>query len=295
VLQIENQGAFVCGSAAYDLIYHQRSATETAGAIPRLTQAALEYGQALDLDDAGKISARLYFYNRVPLSAAWKHRFPGQDAVASYLGTDSGGAIRRYLEGHWARLKPSTQFEGWFQWQTLAEKGAEAGARQIYKLYLSPQPEFVREAFQAFVEALTDSAAHHFKVGWDAAGLLRPDKMVAYFWNFETLREAANRIAARLSGCAAQGVPFTAALVDNGLLSWGIDPVAEKGTLSWQERPSWRLWITNRLATALVAAKSAGNGGLEPWRFALERLRLENVDTDTWTPLETFGRAEAVA
>ncbi|HYW44466.1 MAG TPA: hypothetical protein VE959_16520 [Bryobacteraceae bacterium] len=295
VLQIESQGAFVCGSAAYDLIYHRRPDTDTEGALPRLTRAALEYGQALDIDEAGKISARLYFYNRVPLSPSWKRRFPGQDSVASYLGIESGGAIRRYLEGHWARLKPSSQFEGWFQWQTLADKPPEAGARQVYKLYVSPQPEFVREAFQAFVEALTDSPAHHFKVGWDAAGLLRPDKMVAYFWNFETLREAANQIGTRLSGCRAQGVPFTAALQDNGLLSWGIDPVAEKGTLSWQERPSWRLWITNRLATALVAAKSAGNSGVEPWRFALERLRLENVDTDTWTPLETFGRAEAVA
>ena len=293
VLQMESEGGFVCGSAAYELIYQQRPATETEGALPRLTRAALEYGQALDIEDSGKISARLYFYNRLPLSATWKRRFPDQNSVASYLGIEGGGAIRRYLEGRWTRLKPSSQFEGWFQWQTQADRTPDARDRQVYKLYASPKPEFVRETFQAFVEVLTDSPAHHFKVGWDAAGLLRPDKMVAYFWTFDALREAAGKMGARLKGCAAQGVPFTAALQDDGLLSWGIDPAAEKGTLSWQERPSWRLWVTNRLAAALVAAKTSPNSGLEPWRFALQRLRLENVDTDTWTPLETFGRAEA--
>jgi hypothetical protein len=78
------------------------------------------------------------------------------------------------------------------------------------------------------------------------------------------------------------------------LLSWGIDPPRQKGALSWQERESWRLWITNRLATAILAAKKTQSDGLEPWRFALERLRLENVDTETWTPLASFGRPPAV-
>jgi hypothetical protein len=293
VLQIEHEGAFVCGSDAYGLIYNQRTAAEAEGTLPRLTRAALEYGQALEIDDAGMISARLYFYNRLPLSPYWKRRFPGQDGVARYLEIDSGGAVARRLESGWVRLKPSSQFDGWFQWQSLA--ASEGGLRRIHKLYLSPKPEFVREAFPVFAEVLAGSAAHHFKVGWDAAGLLRPDKMVAYFWNLEPLQEAAHQIGKRLAGCAAQGVPFTASLQNDGLLSWGIDPLPEKGTLSWQERPSWRLWITNRLANALVAAKSAQNRHVEPWRFALERLRLEKVDTDSWTPMDTFGAAETVA
>jgi hypothetical protein len=241
------------------------------------------------------ISARLYFYNRLPISAYWMDRFPGQDAVAECLGIANGGSMRRYLERRWTRLKPSSEFEGWFQWQSLQpepDSASQTGARQIYKLYLSPKPEHVPDAFEAFAEGLTDSGAHHFKVGWDVAGLLRPDKMVAYFWNFRALEDAAKQIGARLTGCAAQGVPFTAALREDGLLSWGIDPLPEKGTLSWQERPSWRLWVTNRLASALVAAKRNGGDGIEPWRFALERLRLENVDTDTWTPLGHAGVTE---
>jgi len=172
---------------------------------------------------------------------------------------------------------------------------ASGPSAQGYKLYVSPQPEFVRDAFHVVVEVLTESPAHHFKVGNDAAGLLRPDKIVAYFWDFEALQEAAKQIAGRLVGCRAQGVPFTAGIrEDDALLSWGIDPRPEKGALAWQERESWRLWVTNRLATALLAARRVQTGGLEPWRFALERLRLEDVDTETWTPLTSFGRPATV-
>jgi len=294
VLQIERGGTFVSGFDAHDFIHGERPGLEPQGAIARLTRAALEYGQNLDIDDNGRLAARLYFYNRVPVSTAWTRRFPSQDAVAGHLGIENGGA-RRSLGSGWSRMKPSSESDGWFKWVARTERitAVEAGAKKGYKLYLSPRPEYVRDAFQVLLESLADSSAHHFKVGSDAAGLLRPDKMVVYFPDLEGLQHTAERLGHRLTGCAAQGVPFTADFGNGGLLSWGVDPAAEKGTLSWQEHPSWRLWVTNRLATALVAAKRARSGiGVEPWRFALERLRLENVDTDTWTPLEGFGESE---
>jgi hypothetical protein len=109
--------------------------------------------------------------------------------------------------------------------------------------------------------------------------LLRPDKLVAYYPSFERLAAAADAVAGRLAGTPAQGVPFTAEIAGGGLLSWGVDPPPEG---SWSGGESWRLWLTHRLATALLAGKQAT--GVEPWRFALERLRLEGVDTDSWTP-----------
>ncbi len=54
------------------------------------------------------------------------------------------------------------------------------------------------------------------------------------------------------------------------------------------------MWITNRVAVAMIGARQSPNGRLAPWRFALERLRLDAIDTDTWTPLAGFGRAVAV-
>jgi hypothetical protein len=296
VLEIARDGRFVCGSEAYDLIYGERQATEARGTLPRLARSALEYAQALDIEDSVRLSARLYFYNRVPLTAAWKRRFPGPDAVMTYLGIESGGASQRALESRWAQMKVSPPFDGWSQWESRDDRAAARDVRQGYKLYVSPRPDFVRDAFQAVVGVLADTPAHHFKIGKDAAGMLRPDKIVIYFWDFDGLQETAKRIAAQLPRCPAQGVPFTAGIVDDGLLSWGIDPPPEKDALAWQERESWRLWITNRLATALLSAKHAQQrgDGPEPWWFALERLRLEKVDTETWAPLPAFGRPAAV-
>ena len=47
--------------------------------------------------------------------------------------------------------------------------------------------------------------------------------------------------------------------------------------------------MTNRLATALLAARrearsSEAGPAMEPWQFAVERLRLEGFDTTSWTP-----------
>jgi hypothetical protein len=147
---------------------------------------------------------------------------------------------------------------------------------------VSPLPEALAESFGAVLEALAAGRASHFKVGADAVGLLRPDKIVAYFPSFERLAEAAEVVTRRLDGAAAHGVPFTSEIGGAGLISWGVDPAKEEA--AWGEAESWRQWLTNRLARALLSARASGAAGIEPWRFAVDRLRLEGVDTDTWTP-----------
>jgi hypothetical protein len=295
LLEISREGRFVCGSEAYDLIYDASPANSTQGVLIRLAQEALEYAQALDMEDCGLLSARLYFYNGVPVSPLWKRRFPGRETVARYLDLENRGANRRTLGGAWKEMKPTSPLDVWFRWEAPYNRALKAELPRTYKLYLSPRPEFVREAFRALVHVLADVRAQHFKIANDAVGLLRPDKMVIYFWDFETLNEAATRIATRLAGCPVQGVPFTAAITQDGLLSWGIDPAPKNGSATSLEWESWRLRITNRLATALSAAKRAKTNGLEPWRFALQRLRLEGVDTDTWTPADCFDHPTSLA
>jgi hypothetical protein len=291
VLEIAHEGGFVCGPAAYDLIYGESPRAEAKGTLEQLAQAALEYAQALDIEDSVKLSARLYFYNRWPLSRRWRNRLPDKEAVADFLGIGSGGTNRRLLERRWKMVQLPPGFDGWFMFASRADQAPKGEARRRFKLYVSPQPEFVREAFDAVTQVLMACPAHHFKAGNDASGLLRPDKIVIYFQDFEALQQAAKEIRARLAGCQAQGVPFTAAIDTNdGLVSWGIDPPTEKAALPWQERESWRLWVTNRLATALLAARGTQATGLEPWRYALERLRLDKIDTATWTPLASFGQ-----
>jgi hypothetical protein len=292
VLEMEHNGRFVSGSEAYPLICTSHPVPEPRGPLSRLSQAALEYAQALGIDDAGRLSTRLYCYNRIPLTPRWSRRLPSPVAVSEFLGI-SGSTVAQSISRNWVPVERAAPNNTWFQWQSLHNHLAEDPRRPGYKLYVSPQPEALPDAFRAVVEILNDSGAHSFKVGNNSIGVLRPDKLVLYFSEFNSLEQTAHDIALALSGCAVHGVPFTAAIDDNGLLSWGIDPSPGVGALWWQASESWRLWVTNHLAVALISARNSSNSTLQPWQFALERLRLENVDTDTWAPTKNFGRPPA--
>jgi hypothetical protein len=274
VLEIEKDGAFLCGPAALQV----QGALGNGGRLADLSLAALRYGQALAIDDPLRLSFRLYGYNRRPLTPLWQKLLPGPEAVRAYLGIAAGGAHRKLLDRMW---QPSPPSEAWLSWQSrMAETADARGA--TWKLYVSPAPEALVEGFGAVLEALAAARAGQFKIGSGAAGLLRPDKIVAYFPSFERLEEAARAVESRLGGVAAQGVPFTSEIAGDGLLSWGMDP-PESERDPWGGRESWRLWLTHRLARALLAARGSGEE-IEPWRWAVERLRLEGIDPGTWTP-----------
>jgi hypothetical protein len=168
-----------------------------------------------------------------------------------------------------------------------------ASGRTTFKLYVSPHSECVKDAFGEVLAALTVVGTPTFKVGRDVYGLLRPDKIVAYFEEFDHLQDASFELHRRVGGCAVHGVPFTAELAGDGLLSWGIDPPHNQQTPIWIDRESWRLWVTNRLATALLAAKEKRSSLIEPWEFAVERLRLDGVETNSWTPDVNLWRRTA--
>jgi hypothetical protein len=89
-----------------------------------------------------------------------------------------------------------------------------------------------------------------------------------------------------LQGCRPHGVPFTAEIGGGGLLSWGIDPPADENSVPWLARESWRSRICNRLATALILAKTPGEPIGSIARFAMERLAFDGVDTETWMPID---------
>ncbi|HVT57914.1 MAG TPA: hypothetical protein VHR45_05910 [Thermoanaerobaculia bacterium] len=314
------------------------------GRLAALSQAALRYGQALALDDPLLLSARLYGFNGRPLTPRWRRLLPDAAGVERFLGIDDGGAFRAVLDRRWRRSDASAAPSrravpspraaapaeetadartGWLSFRSRARVPPLAGERPTYKLYVSPQPEVLGTRFGEIVEALGRARAAQFKVGRDAWGLLRPDKIVAYFASFELLGGACDELSRRLAVAPAQGVPFTSEIAGDGLLSWGIDPPAAERSTPWSGRESWRLWLTHRLARALIAARAAharsgstapaepdaaragrtrrghrisnrqtaaagaaaeAGTALEPWQFALERLRLEGVDTNTWTP-----------
>jgi len=279
ILEVEEDGSFISGAAALPLFAERRSGGgERGGRLADISLAALRYAQDLAEDDALMLSFRLYGYNRRPLTPAWKRLLPKGESVLAWLGIGPGGARRQLLDRSWERTGGASA-EWWLSWRSRQD-GDLSGGGATWKLYVSPVPEALPESFGDILEALAAGRAAQFKVGADALGILRADKIVAYFPSFERLATAAEALETRLSGIPAQGVPFTSEIGGDGLLSWGVDPPREEAAAGGGE--SWRLWLTHRLARALLSARSVPDA--EPWQFALDRVRLEGVDTDTWTP-----------
>jgi hypothetical protein len=257
------------------------------GVLARLSIDAVKYGQRSPIREVATLSARMYFYNRLPASPFWRRQFATRAAVAEHLGLQRGAPTAEALRKSWWSPPAPLTFEGWTRWQSRSEQRVHQESTPTYKLYVSPDMRFVREGFEATVHVLTRERAPSLKVGSDLYGLLRPDKIVAYFESLDHLQTTADRLRDELQGCPAHGVPFTAELTPDGLLSWGIDPPPGRPIPGWRERESWRLWVTNRLATALLAARTTGPAAVEPWQFALERLRADGVDPVTWIPTES--------
>lgn len=291
ILEIEADGAMLSGPAAHSYICGDQPVLENEGFLAALSRRALQYAETLDINDAAALSMRLYNYNRLPASPRWRDLLPDQAAVERHLGVnDSNKHLSR-----WTRLEQNGKKAPWLAWQSQRTTLHPNRSGSTYKLYVSPACSALREAFEAILSIADDSPTLHFKVGNNVYGLLRPDKMVLYFQHFAELQETAERMMQRLAGCPVHGVPFTAELGGGGLLSWGIDPPAEKQTVPWLERESWRLWVVNRLASALLLAKTSTKADIQPWRFALERLRLEGIETQTWTPSRTLAWAESAS
>ena len=285
VLEGEHEGSWLSGAAAAPLFAAPaRRAAEHP--LARLSHDALWFAAASGEADPSRLAARLYGFNREPLAPRWEARLEGPEDVLAFLGFEKGGAARRWLASRWT-IDDGGGERGWIY---FARRGSRRGsARSGYKLYLSARLAELPRAVAALIDAL-EPAGGHFKVGTDAAGLLRPDKLVAYFDALDPLLAAARALEAALDGCAAQGVPFTAPIDPAGLLSWGVDPPAEPHPLPWQGPESWRTWLVGRLATALAAA--AGQGDPAAARdFALARLELEGVEVERWVPSAALWKA----
>lgn len=287
ILEIESSDGFVSGADACTVVCPSRHEPEPRDATALLSRQALLHAQEVEIVDPRALTAALYLYNRIPLSPFWKARFADGEAILRHLGADRA-PLRTLLEHDWIASQTMT---GWLYWgsKTILRRSDD---HMTYKLYVSPRPEHIRDAFEALVRVLSTFPGTPFKIGDSAVGLLRPDKLVAYFTTREELDESAAALQRELAGCDAHGVPFTAAVDGGGLLSWGVDPPDNERALRWLGRDSWRSWLVQRLGAAMSLAKGARSAGaVEPWRFAIERARRHGIDVETWTPSETLWKA----
>ena len=285
VLEIEHEGGYVCGAKAGELVLSSHS-EGGRGRIGEVSVAALRYAQELADLPASLLALRLYFYGRQPVSPELRRRLPDDSAVASYLGIAPGGTARASLDAGWRAVSSiADEPRYWRTWRRRSVGHATDGACVTpCKLYVSPAIDALEGALGAVADSLARApGVSAFKVGADVGGICRPDKLVVYFDRLDDLQQGAAQLGDRLEGCPAHGVPFTAPVTADGLLSWGADPPVPSGA-SREAPTSWRMWVTERLAEYLVVAREGSAGTLEPWQFALERLRLSGIDTDTWAP-----------
>jgi hypothetical protein len=237
---------------------------------PDLSRAALSYGAALGIRDPAGLGRRLYDYGRFPASPRLRRAFPTPESVGDHL-LHENEALRRQLMSGWRRRRFAGEDVGWALW--TRPRGDPRDGKTTHKLYASPVLDQVRPVFHAVMPIVTESDAVGFKVGAELPYLGRPDKLVFYFAGKAEMDRVAGLLEPRLAEFEPHGVPFTCAIGDGGMLSWGMDPPGKTDT-------SWRSWLALQLARAMTEA--------EPDRAvdaALERTAALGVDPVTWEPL----------
>jgi hypothetical protein len=270
VLEIQTDEGFCSGPATHELLLEPRAWPPGGGRLSQLSLAAVAYVERLPVSGVQALMPRLYGFGRVPLSGRWIRAYPGRDAVLDLLRP--GG-----LDRHWT----GSARADWLSWH---RRSSSEPSRQLpYKLYISPHVDELSEVLPAAVAALTATGASQFKVGADAAGLLRPDKLVVYLSDAGELSAVADAMARALAGARPHGVPFSAELAGDGLLSWGGDPPRDAGPAG-ADPESWRLSVCRRLAEHLTAATAAGLPALSPSQYALTRLAMDGVRLPAFAP-----------
>lgn len=236
--------------------------------ISQLSSRALDLAAALPTIEAAIIARWLYHFGSLPRGPTIERDFgPGDDPMA-VLGLTLGGVARRKLEAAYE----ATTYPGWL---SFALTPTPVLIQAACKLYVSPRPEALATAFPIIAETFSEMEVRSFKVGRGIEGLLRPDKIIAYFDNRSDLDAVADTLCKKLNGCPAQGVPFTAEVGLDGVLSWGIDPPPSTEALSW------RSWITKRLANEIVKVRPSSDSVAVA--AALSGVTALGVNTVRWT------------
>jgi hypothetical protein len=283
LLEIEDRGSYWCGADAHSILLGHPPPYSIAGRIATLSVEALQYAEALQITDPAALADRLYRFGSLPVSPRWLRRFAGGQANLELLTAGHLGSSTSFIDV----LRQSgrvTTSAGWIKWYTSGHAEKPVAGQSVYKLYVSPTVESLGECLGALVQSLTPDGPFALKAPNAVRSLLRPDKLIVYFTRFDQLLLVVDRLVAELDGLPVHGVPFTADVGGNGLMSWAIDPPRSHMSLGRpSDEPSWRTWVTNRLACALLVARHAISSNMEPWRFALERLRFDGVDPESWT------------
>ena len=259
-LEMEADGKFITGHAVADYLTLDQQNSES-GLIQILSHQALQRADKLGLIYADQLFSYLYQYQFIPVSPMRRAQLADDKA---FLKLDELNPYWRY----------SDSLEGWHYF--APREGAPSKA--IAKLYISPMPDYLPDVLRVTSNVLSHYPEVSFKVGQGSMGILRADKLVAYFSNLETLMQAADELNSALEGVAPHGVPFTSRLRSDGLISWGMDPKQANG-----ERKSWRQWVIEKMVGFMLRDRPEDIGD-NRWKTALKQLELEGINPNTFRP-----------
>lgn len=266
----------LCGPAALPLFEPDYEVTaRSADKNSPLSCAAVRYGAALPLADALQLSARLYFYNRLPPAPA----ILSNEAFRRYLDRVGKLSTTRNLGKFRVKSDPMNPDFLFFEskHRHVPRKSAS------WKLYIAPEPSALAHTFDHITSALQTENILGFKVARSVDAALRPDKIIIYGESFKSLYESGQRLLPALAGTTPHEIPFSHSILGTPLLSIGRDPDRTGPKVHCVESESWRVGICRRLATALLLSRIIPSD-VTPWHFALNRLRHHGIDPLTWKP-----------
>lgn len=195
--------------------------------LARLSAAALEFASSCGLGDVYATARRLYRFNNIPAGDHWRSRLDDVQAARRFLGLE--GAVS-WANAFHARIDDHAH---WWYW--TRNTGTRPRDGRTFKLYVSSLPSDLPDVLHTVGHSLIRSEAFAFKVGHDATGVLRSDKLVIYFSSRDAMEASARSLTQVLAGVSAHGVPFTCQLDPAGLISAGVDPPSPPPGANLQE------------------------------------------------------------
>lgn len=289
VLEIAVDGAFISGmeavNAALSPAVGAAGGAETEGTndIRHISKTAIEFALRSPYKHPRDIAWILYNFNRIPMHRGHRRRLPDEKAVLRFLDLNEDGswpgmskAIRpispeRNDEGEYTAF-----YQVWRSWRIgRRKKGKETLG---YKVYVSPLLDDLPAVFKLMREKLADCGAHAMKTGRVTSGLLRADKLIAYFRDISLALAFARELLGETASLEGHGVPFTYQLEGGGgMVSVGVDPPGAFGIEN-----SWRRYVTDKLALAIQGAHRKGAADI--MGYIRTYMKIFGVDIDEWRP-----------
>lgn len=239
------------------------------GRLSDLSARAIRVAAAHPSSDPTVLRRMLYRYGQIPATPSLMEAFGQDDEPMIVLDLIRGRPTRTRLEADY----DASSHIGWLSFSRHGRDGQLPAA----KLYVSPHPRSLGSVFPAIAEVMLALKVPSFKVGRGVSGLLRPDKIVAYFTDTAQLATVAAALAELLASTEPHGVPFTRQVDHQGAVSWGIDPPPANG----QPQTSWRAWICHMLAITILEAR---NQSREPVGFVEAHLAEQGIVA--WAPVQ---------